>query len=239
MREYSIRSFLAIFSFGRSPFSPAQVQPQVFPQLPPSRFSWGCFQVTQPSLKHSILFDEYVINHFQLFGGGIETCKHFSVFEVFLVIFHKHFPCLLVESTFRERDYEEALDDFEDVEERPVGGVPVFLESVDAYFPFFANVWMKYFGDEVALWGIIREIIFDSKLAPEDSSFVGRPEGSLYLRLHISYIGFIEDDFGAYLDRGGLTIWRLFLAFLHLLGEQHDDLWVHLSSILLFFIISV
>ena len=187
----------------------------------------------------STLLHGYIVNHLQLLRGRIQTCEHLSVLEVLLVVFHKHFPGLLVQGAFGEGDDEEALDDFEDVEERPVGGVPVFLEGVDANLPLLANVWVEYFGDEVALGRVVREVVFDGQFAPEDSSFVGCAEGSFNFSLHIGYIGFIEDDFGAYLDRGGLTIWGLFLAFLHLLGQHHYYLRVHLPSILLFFIISV
>lgn len=190
-------------------------------------------------MRHSILSHGYIVNHLQLLGGGIQTRKHLSVFEVLLVVFHKHFSSLLVQGTFGEGYNEEAFDDFKDVEEGPVGGVPVFLEGIDANLSLLADVWVEYFGDEVALGRVVREIIFNSQLASEDSSFIGGTEGSLNFSLHISYIGFIEDDFGAYLDRGGLTIWGFFLAFLYLLSQHHYYLRVHLPSILLFFIISV
>ena len=75
----------------------------------------------------STLLHGYIVNHLQLLRGGIQTREHLSVLEVLLVVFHKHFPSLLVQGTFGERYDEEALDNFEDVEEGPVGGIPVFL----------------------------------------------------------------------------------------------------------------
>ena len=36
---------------------------------------------------------------------------------ILLIVIHEHLSCLLVEGAFWERDYEEALDDFEDVVE--------------------------------------------------------------------------------------------------------------------------
>ena len=63
--------------------------------------------------------------------------------EVLLVVLHDEFAGLLVERAFGEGDDEEALDDLEDVVERPGRGVPVLLERVDADLAFFGDVGME------------------------------------------------------------------------------------------------
>ena len=73
------------------------------------------------------------------------------------------------------------------------------------------------------------KIVFDCKLALEDSSLVGGTDGSFDFCLDVSDVGLIDDQFDAYLDVSGLTIGDFLLALLHLLGEHHHDFGVHLS----------
>ena len=49
------------------------------------------------------------------------------------------------------------------------------------------------------------------------------------LSLYVSDIRLIDDDFGAYLDRGELTIGSFLIALLHLFGQHHHYFRVHLS----------
>lgn len=77
--------------------------------------------------------------------------------------------------------------------------------------------------------GIIGEVVFYCEFALEEAAFVGRALGSLDFCLNIGDVGFIDDQFDAYLDVSKPTIGRLLLALLHLLRQQHHNLWVHLS----------
>jgi hypothetical protein len=92
----------------------------------------------------------YAFEYFEFFGSGVEAGEHFGVFEVLIVVVHEHFTCLFVEGGLGEGDDEKAFDDFKDVVEGPVGGVPVLLEGVDANLAFFGDVRMEDFGHEVA-----------------------------------------------------------------------------------------
>lgn len=63
--------------------------------------------------------------------------------EVFTVVIHEKFSCLLVERTLWKRNNQEALHDLEDVVERPVGWVPILFQCIHANFPFFGDVGME------------------------------------------------------------------------------------------------
>jgi len=52
---------------------------------------------------------------------------HFRCLAVKLVVFHELAAGLLVERRFGERHYQKALDYFQNVEQTPLGGVPVLL----------------------------------------------------------------------------------------------------------------
>ena len=75
---------------------------------------------------------------------------------------------------------------------------------------------------------VVGEVLLDCEFAPEDASFVWRTDGSLDLCLHVSDVGFIDNHLHAYLDVSKPTIGNLLVALLHLLGQQHHDLRIHL-----------
>lgn len=93
----------------------------------------------------------YAFQNFEFFGSCVKTGEHFGILEVLIVVIHKHFSGLLVEGAFGEGDNKEAFYDFEDVDQGPACRVPVFFESVDAYFAFFGDVRMEDFSHEIAL----------------------------------------------------------------------------------------
>lgn len=62
---------------------------------------------------------------------------------------------MFVESTFRERYYQEAFYDLKDIDERPISRIPVFFEGIDAYLSFLGDVRMEYFGHEIAFVSIL------------------------------------------------------------------------------------
>lgn len=80
---------------------------------------------------------------------------------------------------------------------------------------------MEYLCHEVAFGRVGGKIVFDCKLALEESSLVGGTDGSFDFCLDVSDVGLIDDQFDAIGD--------FLLALLHLLGEHHHDFGVHLS----------
>ena len=76
--------------------------------------------------------------------------EQLGVFEVLVIVVHEHLASLLVERTFGEGHDEQALDDLQDVGDRPLLGVPVLLESVHTDLALFGYVGVEYFGDEIA-----------------------------------------------------------------------------------------
>lgn len=72
------------------------------------------------------------------------------MFEVLLVILHDEFTCGLVEGALGEGDDEEALDDLEDVVERPGSRIPVLLQRVHADLALLGYVGMEDLCDEEA-----------------------------------------------------------------------------------------
>ena len=70
--------------------------------------------------------------------------------EVLFVVLEEHLASVFVQCAFCEGHDEQTFDDLEDVVEGPGCWVPVLLEGVHADLPFFGDVGMEDFGDEVA-----------------------------------------------------------------------------------------
>ena len=95
--------------------------------------------------------------------------------ERFIVI-HELATSLLVQTRLREGHDEQAPDDFEDVLERPLAGLPVSLQGVDTDLSGGGgDVRMENFGHEEALRGVLWEATLEQELTTEDSTVVGRP----------------------------------------------------------------
>lgn len=98
----------------------------------------------------------------------MQVGEHFGVFEVLFIVLKEHFACILVQRALREWYDQQTFYHFKDVVEGPGCRVPVFFERVDTYLPFFGDVGMENFRDEVA-WneglvtfgGIVGEVLLD------------------------------------------------------------------------------
>lgn len=99
-------------------------------------------------MSSHVLFDDLLLSD----GGfSVYLSVQLSMTEKLIIALHEHPTSIIVEGAFWKRNYQEALDDFEDVGERPLCWVPVLLESVDADFSRgLCDVWMEYFCEEVA-----------------------------------------------------------------------------------------
>lgn len=72
----------------------------------------------------------------------MNTCDELRAIAVALVVLQEQFACLLVQSRLRVRINKEALDGDKNVT-NPVGGFPVFLQSVDANLSITSNIGME------------------------------------------------------------------------------------------------
>jgi len=72
----------------------------------------------------------------------MNTCDELRTIAVALVVLQEQFACLLVQSRLWVRINEEALDGDKNVT-NPVGGFPVFLQSVDANLSITSNIGME------------------------------------------------------------------------------------------------
>jgi hypothetical protein len=116
------------------------------------------------------LLDEFSLDRV---GFGMYLRVDPRVLTERVIIVHELSTSLLIETRLWEWYDKQAPDNFENVLERPLGGGPISLQSVDADFTRVnSNIWMENLCHKESFWCTLREPIFDDKFATENSTFI-------------------------------------------------------------------
>lgn len=81
-----------------------------------------------------VVSSEVLLDHLLLSYGrfSMYLSVDLGISEKVIIAFHEFTTSFFVETALREGNNQKALDDFEDVGERPAAGIPVLLQGVNA-----------------------------------------------------------------------------------------------------------
>ena len=96
-------------------------------------------------------------------GSCVDARVELCLTEVLVVVLHELAASIFVECRLREWNYQQTLDDLENVRQRPLLGVPVSLESVDADISAGRSyIGVEDLGQEVSFRWFGRELSVDN-----------------------------------------------------------------------------
>lgn len=109
--------------------------------------------------------------------------------EILLIVFHELTTGLLIQRRFGEGNDQQTFYYLQDVQQTPLGRVPVLLQGVHTdVTTWLRDVWVENLRKEIAFWWVGREIILQNDAATEYSTLVWCTDWPMNVSLDISNI---------------------------------------------------